>query len=187
MRERSVPLALESLANKSITSQLLRQTNNTLPGSRRVLMYLFSRYGDPSVLPALKDPDATVRGEAALSLRKLKARSAIPELTGALKNADDHVRGSAGYALGLIGDVTVMPQLRVALSDESVFVRAVAVESLQKLGDKTAKPPDGFKAAELFTFPIHSPEHTELYRLGPGQIPFGELRTKSRNSFASAV
>jgi hypothetical protein len=31
------------------------------------------------------------------------------------------------------------------------------------LGDKTAKPPEGFKAAELFTFPIYSPEQKDLY------------------------
>jgi hypothetical protein len=47
--------------------------------------------------------------------------------------------------------------------DNSAFVRAVAAESLQKLGDKTAKPPEGFNAAELFTFPIYSPEQKDLY------------------------
>ena len=53
--------------------------------------------------------------------------------------------------------------LRSLSQDNSAFVRAVAPESLQKLGDKTAKPPEGFKAAELFTFPIYSPEQKDLY------------------------
>ena len=44
------------------------------------------------------------------------------------------------------------------------FVRAIASESLNRLGDKSVQPPEGFKASELFTYPIHSPEHEELYR-----------------------
>ena len=73
------------------------------------------------------------------------------------------MRGSTAYAIGLMGDPSGVTLLRSLSEDNSAFVRAVAAESLQKLGDKTIRPPEGFKAAELFTFPIYSPEQKDLY------------------------
>ena len=167
VRERSALLALEALADNTIAQRVLRQTNNVLPATRRIVMYLLARYGDQSVVLALKrgltDPDQLVRAEAALSLGKLKAQAGLTDLPPLLNDPDEHVRGSAAYSLGLIGDKSAMGALRPALEDKSAFVRAVAAESLQQLGDKTVKPPEGFKAAELFTFPIYKPEHKELY------------------------
>jgi HEAT repeat protein len=168
VRERSALIALEALADNTVVSRVLTQTNNVLPATRRVVMYLLARYGDKSVVPALKqaltDPDQLVRAEAALSLGKLKARDALANLLPLLADPDEHIRGSVAHAVGLIGDKSAIEALRPALEDKSAFVRAVAAESLQKLGDKTVKPPAGFKAAELFTFPIYKPEHEELYR-----------------------
>ncbi len=167
VRERSALLALDALADRSVVPLLLKQRNNILPDTRRVIMYLLAKYGDSSVIPALveglKDPDGLVRAEAAISLGKLRARKSVDALPPLLKDPDDHVRGSVAYALGLMGDPSGMVLLRSLTQDNSAFVRAVAAESLQKLGDKTARPPEGFKAAELFTFPIYSPEQKDLY------------------------
>ena len=59
--------------------------------------------------------------------------------------------------------MTPLVLLRAALQNAEAFVRAFATESLNRLGDKSVKSPDGFKAAELFTYPLHSLERTELY------------------------
>jgi HEAT repeat protein len=168
VRERSALLAIDALGDRSTTIPLvLAQTNNVLPGTRRVVMYLLAKYGDASVVPALinglKDTDALVRGEAAISLGKLRARKALPAIQSVVQDSDDHVRGSAAYGLGLMGDPSGVALLRPMLKDDSAFVRAVAADSLQTLGDRTAKPPEGFHSSELFTFPIYSPEQKDLY------------------------
>jgi len=168
VRERAALLSLEMLKDNSLLPRLLKLANHPQPETRRIIMYLLARYGNASVIPVLeaglKDADPLVRGEAALSLGKLKARTALKDLAGAFADPDDHVRGSAAYAMELIGDPAAMDALRPLLKDQSAFVQAVAAEALLKLGDKTVKPPEGFKAAELFTFPIYSPEHKELYQ-----------------------
>ncbi len=168
VRERSALLAIDAMADKSsVIPLLLTQRNNILPATRRIVMYLLAKYGDASAVPALidglKDKDALVRGEAAISLGKLHARKALAALQPALQDPDDHVRGSAAYGLGLMGDPAGVALLRPLLKDDSAFVRAVAADSLQTLGDRTAKPPEGFKSSELFTFPIFSPEQKDLY------------------------
>jgi len=167
VRERSALLAIDALADKSLILLVLAQTNNVLPATRRIVMYVLAKYGDQSVVPALinglKDPDALVRGEAAIALGKLRARSALPALQGALRDPDDHVRGSAAYGVGLMGDAEGVSVLRPMLQDNSAFVRAVTADSLRTLGDRTVAPPEGFKSSELFTFPIYSPEQKDLY------------------------
>ena len=168
VRERSALLAIDSMADKSsVIPLLLTQRAHVLPATRRIVMYLLAKYGDASVVPALtdglKDPDALVRGEAAISLGKLHARKALGALQPALQDPDDHVRGSAAYGVGLMGDPAGVALLRPLLKDDSAFVRAVAADSLQTLGDRTAQPPEGFKSSELFTFPIFSPEQKDLY------------------------
>jgi HEAT repeat protein len=168
VRERSALLAIDAMADKSsVIPLLLTQRNNVLPATRRIVMYLLAKYGDasavPSLIDGLKDKDALVRGEAAISLGKLHARKTLTALQPALQDPDDHVRGSAAYGLGLMGDPAGVALLRPLLKDDSAFVRAVAADSLQTLGDRTAKPPEGFKSSELFTFPIFSPEQKNLY------------------------
>lgn len=168
VRERAALLTLEALQDGSVASRLLKLTAHPRVDTRRLVMYLLARYGNNSVVPALtealQDADALVRAEAALSLGKLHARTALEKLLPLLKDPDEHIRGSAAYALGLIGGPPAMEALRPLLEDDRAFVRAVAAESLQRLGDKSVKPPEGFKAADLFTYPIYSPEHADLYR-----------------------
>ena len=168
VRERAALLALDKLADASITSRLRSQSTNSFAPTRRVVMYLYSRYGKQSATPillaGLKDPEPLVRAEAALTLGKIRATSAVSPVSALLRDTDEHVRGAAAYALGLLGDAAARPSLRALLEDEAAFVRAIAGESLNRLGDKSVQPPEGFKASELFTYPIHSPEHEELYR-----------------------
>jgi HEAT repeat protein len=168
VRERSALLAIDALTDKSsVIPLLLTQRHNILPATRRVVMYLLAKYGDGSAVPALtdglNDSDALVRGEAAISLGKLRARKALAALQPALQDPDDHVRGSAAYGVGLMGDPGGMALLRPLLKDDSALVRAVAADSLHTLGDRTAKPPEGFKSSQLFTYPIFSPEQKDLY------------------------
>lgn len=170
VRDRAAVIALETLADAKIVSHLLMQTNNVLPASRRIVMYLLGKYGDrdrsgaiTALLAGLRDSDARVRGQAALALGRLKARQARDALEAATQDSDDHVRGAASYALGLVGDAAALPALRRRLEDDAAFVRAIAAEALNRLGDQSVQPPEGFRAEELFTFPIHSPEHKDLF------------------------
>jgi len=57
-----------------------------------------------------------------------------------------------------------VPALVALLKDDAPFVRATAAESLQLLGDRTAQPPAGFRAVELFSYPLHNPDTKDLYR-----------------------
>lgn len=170
VRDRAAVIALETLADTKIVSHLLTQTNNVLPASRRIVMYLLGKYGDrnrtaaiAALLTGLRDPDARVRGQAALALGRLKARQAREPLETATRDSDDHVRGSATHALGLIGDTASLPAVRARLDDDAAFVRAIAAEALNRLGDTSVQPPEGFRAEELFTYPIHTPEHKDLF------------------------
>jgi HEAT repeat protein len=139
-------------------------TNIFVP-TRRIVMYLFSRYHDGTsiavLVTGLSDEDPLVRAEAALTLGKLRATKAQPALVKLRQDPDEHVRGAVIYALGLLKD---KDNVRRALQDEAPFVRAIAAEALNEMGDKSIRPPEGFRAVELFTYPIHSPEHAELYR-----------------------
>lgn len=160
VRERGALLAIEALRDETLLTRLREKVDDPRPGTRRVVMYLLGKYGDASVLDLLReklnDSHALIRGEAALALGRLKEKAARVALQQALADEDEHVRGSAAFALGLIGDHAAEQALRAVLADESAFVRAVAAEALQKLGATDVKPPDGFAAAELFTYPIYS-------------------------------
>ncbi len=167
VRERSALLAIEALRDQTVPERVRALAQHPYADTRRIVMYLLAKYPARENIPvlqnALADTDPIVRGEAALSLGKIKAYSARDKLVAALQDSDDHVRGAAAYALGLIGDKAAVPDLRKVAGDESGFVRAVAAESLNRLGDQSVKPPEGFRAVEMFTYPIHSPEHTEIY------------------------
>lgn len=167
VRERAALLALEALRDPTVPERLRALANHPYTDTRRIVMYLLAKYPARENIPvlqtALEDPEPVVRGEAALSLGKIKSGSSRDKLIATLRDDDDHVRGAAAYALGLIGDKASLPALQQIPSDESAFVRALAAESRNRLGDTTVKPPAGFRGAELFTYPVHSPEHTHLY------------------------
>jgi len=169
VRERSALLALDVLADGTVGERLAQQAKNEYPPTRRIVMYLLTRYGDakqavPILLEGLKDAEPLVRAEAALALGRRHAKNVVASLIPGLKDADEHVRGTVAHALGLLGGSSSREALRPLLQDEAAFVRAIAAESLQRLGDKTVKPLQGFRAEELFTYPIYSPENKTRFR-----------------------
>jgi HEAT repeat protein len=58
----------------------------------------------PLLIKTLRDPDASVRGAAACSLRDFgaRAKAAVPALLELLKDDDEYARGAAAEALGQI-------------------------------------------------------------------------------------
>lgn len=166
VREEAALHAINLLADRSVSGRLLRLAGHPQVATRRMVMYLLGRYPSRKALPALatamRDADPLVRGEAALTAGRLQARGLFQELTACLGDDDEHVRGSAAYALGLMDLKQGVGALRPLLDDEAAFVRAIAAESLQRLGDKTVSPPEGFRAEELFTFPMFSPAARQL-------------------------
>ena len=58
-----------------------------------------------ALMEALKDKDAEVRKNAAVSLGRIgpKAKNAVPALAAALKDGDNDARGASALALGRIG------------------------------------------------------------------------------------
>lgn len=166
VRERAAVNAIAALADHTVPGRLVKMANHPQAATRRLVMYLLSRYPSREALPvlaaAMRDADATVRGEAALTAGRLRGHSLLANVTTCLADPDDHVRGSAAYAAGLIGHRSVIPRLRELLDDEAAFVRAIAAESLQRLGEHSATPPEGFRAEELFTYPMFSPTVMEF-------------------------
>ena len=161
VRERGAVNAIGALADASVPRRLAAVANHPAPETRRLVMYLLARYpGDvavPTLRAALQDPQPNVRGEAALALGRLHARAAAVQVEALLRDPDEHVRGSAAHAAGLIGDPRLAASLRPLLQDEAPFVQAIAAESLNRLGDHSVKPPAGFQADKLFTFPMFNP------------------------------
>lgn len=144
VREQAAARALEVLADESVMDRLTPLARFEYAPTRRIVMNLLGRYGDRErAVPVLRaggrDGDALVRAEAALSLGRRGAN--IGE--SFFRDADEHVRGAAAYAAGQAGRSAYRQELQRLLSDESAFVRAVAAEAL-------GKPPEGFRAVELF-------------------------------------
>jgi hypothetical protein len=169
VRERAAPLAVETLADASVGERLARQAQNEYAPTRRIVMYLLGRQAEPDQATAvlrqgLKDGDPLVRAEAALALGRRRATIALSDLRAVLKDPDEHVRGAAVYAIGLIGDARQREAVRPLLDDDQAFVRAIAAETLHRLGDRTVKPRPGFRAEDLFTYPIYSPAGTPRLR-----------------------
>jgi HEAT repeat protein len=87
---------------------------------------------------ALKDPDATVRREAAEAIGRLgpAAIPAIPAVVAALTDPDSKVRVHAAVALKDIdpADATLLRPLTAALKDPDVDVRKSAIAALRRVG-----------------------------------------------------
>jgi HEAT repeat protein len=106
-------------------------------GVRETAADALARIGDPA-LPALvatlRDPDHSVRAQAARALARMgpKAASAVPELIIALDDSNEEVRQGAARALGQIGADAekAVPALIKALKDpRNKPARPVEVES----------------------------------------------------------
>jgi len=82
---------------------------------------------------ALKDPNPTVRGAAAMWLEGVPDRLAVPPLLAALKDADGRVRYIAARTLGGTRDPRALAPLVAALGDKDSSVRQAAAQALKKI------------------------------------------------------
>ena len=115
---------------------------------------------DPPARPAptslikagLKDPDPTVRREAAEATRILDPKEAIKILRSAAKDQDWLTRATAARLFGQRGDPILIPDLFKMLQDADSYVRRFARRSLLELAEK-AKP-------EAYLSALKSPDRT---------------------------
>jgi len=87
----------------------------------------------------LKDPDPTIRREAAEATRILDSKEAIKILRLAAKDQDWLTRATAARLFGQRGDPSLIPDLFAMLQDADSYVRRFARRSLLELAEK-AKP-----------------------------------------------
>ena len=85
----------------------------------------------------LKDPDPTVRREAAEATRILESKEAIRILRSAAKDSDWLTRATAARLFGQRGDPSLVPDLFAMLQDPDSYVRRFARRSLLELAEKT--------------------------------------------------
>lgn len=92
----------------------------------------------PSLLKALKDGNAEVRGCAAAGFYEMGANGeeAVPELAAALHDSNAEVRTRIAEALEKIGPAAkaAIPSLVEALKDDNKQVRGSAAQALKKIG-----------------------------------------------------
>ena len=100
----------------------------------------------------LKDPDPTVRREAAEATRILDPKEALKILRAAAKDSDWLTRATAARLLGQRGDPDLVPDLFKMLQDADSYVRRFARRSLLELADKS-KP-------EAYLPGLKSPDRT---------------------------
>ncbi len=87
----------------------------------------------------LKDPDPTVRREAAEATRILASQEALKILRSAAKDSDWLTRATAARLFGQRGNPDLIPDLFRMLQDADSYVRRFARRSLLELAEK-AKP-----------------------------------------------
>jgi len=87
----------------------------------------------------LKDPDPTVRREAAEASRILESKEATKVLRAAAKDQDWLTRATAARLFGQRGNPDLIPDLFKMLQDADSYVRRFARRSLLELAEK-AKP-----------------------------------------------
>ena len=100
----------------------------------------------------LKDPDPTVRREAAEATRILDSKEAIKILRTAVKDSDWLTRATAARLFGQRGNPDLIPDLFKMLQDADSYVRRFARRSLLELAEK-AKP-------EAYLPSLKSPDRT---------------------------
>jgi HEAT repeat protein len=90
----------------------------------------------PAVARFLKDPQFTVRANAAAAMRDADAKENAADLRPLLADPHPVVRSVAAHALARLGDKEAAPELAKLLRDESSNVRWWAVYALGELGAK---------------------------------------------------
>jgi cyclophilin family peptidyl-prolyl cis-trans isomerase/HEAT repeat protein len=92
----------------------------------------------PDLSDLVADPDAVVRGRAAIAIGRVGLAEGVSVLQAALVDPAETVRGNAAFALGLLASRESVPAIQALLTDPSVSVRGRAVEALGLVGDPGA-------------------------------------------------
>jgi hypothetical protein len=87
-----------------------------------------------------REPDETLRVDAARALAATGVPAAAPPLRAALSTGTSVQREAVAEALGLLGDAASRDPLTALLAFPSAPVRAAAADALERLGDPAAAP-----------------------------------------------
>jgi hypothetical protein len=90
------------------------------------------------LIEALEDPEASVRGMAALAIGSLGSRRAVPRLLELTQDADWFVRVSALNGLGYIDEALPAEPALVAIGDDEPLVRQAAALNMGGSSDPAA-------------------------------------------------
>lgn len=90
------------------------------------------------LLEALDDPEAGVRGQAALAIGSLKSQRAVPRLLELTQDSDWFVRVAALNGLGYIDPALPAEQALSALNDDEPLVRQAGALNLGGSNDPVA-------------------------------------------------
>jgi HEAT repeat protein len=94
-----------------------------------------------TVVAAMGDADAALRGAAVEAIVFIPAKDAVSALLAKLKGASKDLTVSLLRALGLVGDKAAVPALLAALGDADEEVRTAAARSLGSAADGSAVLP----------------------------------------------
>lgn len=146
----SATLAMMGTSGKAEFEKALESDNKW---SRVAVAKGIAANGSPDLVPILTrllagDIDWEVRAEAAISLGKMKAKSAVPALVTALQEADEMVQRQSAKALGDIGATEAVSDLIAVIEREpSTRLSDWAVTALQKItGQKYGNEPAAWRA-----------------------------------------
>jgi len=128
----------------------------------------------PILVAGLRDPSASVRGNAAGALGGLgsgdgvEAPEAVPLLVGLTKDSNASVRGAAAFALGHVGASAedAVPALAGLLQDPEPETRAYAVDSLKQAGEEIVLALPSLIEALDAVAPVVRRSSAELIALG---------------------
>lgn len=139
----SIIKLLNSLEGARPMLRFLKQLRDSNGDKREEAARLLGEIGDVGAMEglifALKDLDEDVRYEAALSLGKLKARSAFKPLNRLMmEDEEPDVCAAAATALGHLGIMEAIGPLEIKLKDPDMFVRASAARALGNLKNVSA-------------------------------------------------
>lgn len=91
------------------------------------------------VLPALADPDPSIRRQAIRQLGARRTKEAVPALLSALLDPDRSVRFHAATALGRIAEPSAIDPLVRTLAEPDLFARYAAFTALNRIGRQTGQ------------------------------------------------
>lgn len=124
-----------------ILIELFKESGEIARGSIRIVL---SEYGTPivpSLIEAMKSPNALIREGATSTIASIRPSpiDAIPALTVAMKDGESNVRQAAAASLGTMRRAAdkVIPSLIAGLENPDPKTRAASAGALGKLGTRT--------------------------------------------------